>query len=435
MTINIITLGCSKNLVDSERLLFQLRENGHVISHNSNEFSDCVIINTCGFILDAKTESVESILSYAEAKKSGYIKKLIVMGCLSERYKESLTNEIPEVDGFFGVSEPDKILQLLEIDFKSKYHLYRVMTTPSHYAYLKIAEGCNRSCAFCAIPGIRGKQVSIPIDELVAEARRLTSDGVKEILLIAQELTSYGFDIYKKNMLPELLKELVKIEGIEWIRMHYNYPSGFPADEIIELMKKHPKICRYLDIPVQHANDNILKAMKRHHSKQDVVDIIGKFRKEIPDISVRSTIITGFPGEGKSEYAELLSFVKQIKFDRLGAFTYSHEEGTPAYRKFKDTVSARTKKKRLEELLSVQEEISLKNNHSFVGTIQKVIIDGIEGEFYIGRTQFDSPEVDNEVLIPSEQSGLLQIGEFYQVEIFDAIEFDLYGKVAQTKTA
>jgi ribosomal protein S12 methylthiotransferase len=429
MTINIITLGCSKNLVDSERLLFQFRENGHVISHNSNEFTDCVIINTCGFILDAKTESIETILSYADVKKSGFIQKLIVMGCLSERYKESLAEEIPEVDGFFGVSEADKILHLLELNFKSEYHLHRVLTTPSHYAYLKISEGCNRACAFCAIPGIRGKQISISIEDLVAEARRLSDNGVKEILLIAQELTSYGFDIYKKNMLPELLGELVKIDGIEWIRMHYNYPSGFPADEIIELMKNHLKICRYLDIPVQHANDNILKAMNRNHSKQDVIEIIEKFRKEIPEISVRSTIITGFPGEGKAEYAELLSFVKQVRFDRLGAFTYSHEEGTPAHRKFKDSVSDKLKQSRLEELLSVQEEIALQKNQLLIGTMQKVIIDGQEGEFYIGRTQFDSPEVDNEVLIPVDQSGLLQIGEFYQIEIFDALEFDLYGRI------
>ena len=429
MTINLISLGCSKNLIDSERLLFQLQKNGHTISHNSNEFTECVIINTCGFILDAKTESVETILSYVDAKKSGFINKLIVMGCLSERYKESLKEEIPEVDGFFGVDESKKILELLDLDFHKKYYYNRVYTTPSHFAYLKISEGCNRSCAFCAIPGIRGKQISVSIEDLIAEAQIMADKGNKEVLLIAQELTSYGHDIYKKNMLPELLEELVKIEGIEWIRLHYNYPSGFPTEEIISLMKKHAKICRYLDIPVQHANDSILRSMNRGHTKQDVIEIVEKFRKEIPDISIRSTVITGFPGEGKNEFAELLSFVQQIKFDRLGAFTYSHEEGTPAYNHFRDSVSEKIKQRRMEELLSVQEEISLMKNHSMIGTIQKVIVDRQEGEFYIGRTQYDSPEVDNEVLIPIDRTGPLSIGEFYQLEIFDALEFDLYGKL------
>jgi len=428
LTINIITLGCSKNLVDSERLLFQLDQLGHKVFHDSEDFSDCVIINTCGFILDAKTESIETILSYVDAKKKGFIERIIVIGCLSERYRDSLQEEIPELDGIFGVNEPHNILKALEEDFSSENRYDRITTTPSHYAYLKISEGCNRSCAFCAIPGIRGKQVSVPVPDLVKETEKLASAGVKELLLIAQELTSYGSDLSDAYNLPVLLKELVKIEGIEWIRLHYNYPSGFPADEIAGLMKEYPQLCRYLDIPVQHASEKVLKSMNRGHTREDVEHIISVFRKEIPDISIRTTLITGFPGEGENEFSELLDFVEKTRFDRLGAFTYSHEEGTPAYKKLIDNVPGQIKEQRKEKIMEVQEAISLDKNLSKLGQRLKVIIDRREDSFFIGRTQYDSPEVDNEVLIPVEESPNLETGQFYIVEIFDALEFDLYGK-------
>ena len=433
MTINLITLGCSKNLVDSEKLLYQLQRNGHQIFHNSNDYTDIVIINTCGFILDAKTESVETILSILDAKSQGFIEKVIVMGCLSERYKESLTEEMPEVDGFFGVYDHEKILA--EID--SKYYegeLYkRSLQTPSHYAYLKIAEGCNRNCAFCAIPGIRGKQRSVSIDELVKEARDLANKGVKEIILIAQELTSYGMDIYKRKALTDLISELVKIEDLKWIRLHYTYPSGFPVDEIIDLMKKHRKICRYLDIPVQHISNRILKSMNRGHGAEEIYEIIEKFRTELPDVAVRTTIITGFPGEKEIDFQELKAFVSEMKFDRLGVFTYSHEEDTPAF-SLKDDVPEKVKIQRMDELMSLQEKISAEKNQERIGNTLPVLIDSKEGEFYIGRTEYDSPEVDNEVLIAAEDKNL-SIGEFYQVEISDATEFDLYGKVREQGNA
>ena len=427
MTINLVTLGCSKNLVDSEKLLHQLQKNGHEIQHNSNEYTDIVIVNTCGFILDAKTESIESILSFLEAKKQGFIDKIIVMGCLSERYKSDLQNEMPDVDGIFGVDDHAEILASIEARYYEGELYKRSLQTAPHYAYLKISEGCNRNCAFCAIPGIRGKQKSISIPDLIKEANELAKKGVKEILLIAQELTSYGTDIYGRKALTELLEELVKIESIEWIRFHYIYPSGFPADEMINLMKKHRKICRYLDIPVQHISDKILKSMNRNHGSAEVYEIIDKFRAALPDVVVRTTLISGFPGETEDDFIALKSFIQEIKFDRLGVFTYSHEEDTPAY-KLEDNISFEVKTQRMEELLSIQESISLDNNQKRVGNNYKVIIDELEGEFYVGRTEFDSPEVDNEVLI-SAKTIKLRIGEFYDIEIFDATEFDLYGRI------
>lgn len=427
MTINLVTLGCSKNLVDSEKLLHQLQKNGHEIQHNSNEYTDIVIVNTCGFILDAKTESIESILSFLEAKKQGFIDKVIVMGCLSERYKSDLQKEMPDVDGIFGVNDLAEILASIESRYYEGELYKRSLQTAPHYAYLKISEGCNRNCAFCAIPGIRGKQKSISIPDLLKEANDLAQKGVKEILLIAQELTSYGTDIYGRKALTELLEELVKIESIEWIRFHYIYPSGFPADEMINLMKKHQKICRYLDIPVQHISDKILKSMGRNHGSAEVFEIIDKFKTALPDVVIRTTLISGFPGETKEDFNALKDFIQEIKFDRLGVFTYSHEEDTPAY-KLDDNIPFELKTERMEELLSIQESISLDNNQKRVGNSYKVIIDALEGEFYVGRTEFDSPEVDNEVLIAAADAKL-KIGEFYDVKIFDATEFDLFGKV------
>jgi ribosomal protein S12 methylthiotransferase len=427
MTINLVTLGCSKNLVDSEKLLYQLEENGHTVMHNAEEYTDGLIINTCGFILDAKAESIETILQYTEAKKAGFIEKIVVMGCLSERYRDSLRAEIPEVDGFFGVHEIPEIVSSFNGDYFADKLYRRITQTPGHYSYLKISEGCNRACAFCAIPLIRGKQVSIQIEDLVKEAQELANKGSRELILIAQELTSYGTDIYRYKALPELLEQLVSIKEIEWIRLHYAYPDGFPSDEIITLMKKYPKICRYLDIPVQHASDKILKQMKRGHTRKDIEDIITKFRQAIPDVSVRTTVITGFPGETEKDFEILKEFVQKIRFDRLGAFAYSHEEGTTAYA-LKDNVPDDVKNSRMEELLNLQQTISLEINQSKIGKIMKVLVDRREGEFYIGRTEFDSPEVDNEVLIPAEKK-ILKRGNFYEVEIFDAIEYDLYGRL------
>ncbi len=431
MKVNVVTLGCAKNLVDSEKFLRQLKENGHSVVHNSTSYTEAVIINTCGFILDAKTESVDTILSFVEAKKRGDVRKILVMGCLAQRYRASLLNEIPEVDGFFGTDEHEAILNALGGRYYTGILQERVLTTPSHFAYLKLSEGCNRQCAFCAIPSIRGRQVSLPIEHLAGETRILADAGVKEILLIAQDLTSYGTDLYGIKALPELLKILTTIEGIEWIRMHYTYPLGFPAQEIIELMKSHPTLCRYLDIPIQHVNDNILKSMRRGHGKKEIEDIIRAFRTEIPEIVLRTTVITGFPGETQKEFEELKAFVEETRFDRLGVFTYSHEENTPAALTFSDTVTERTKRKRMEELMTLQEKISYEKNQEKIGKIMKVIIDGKDAAYFTGRTEGDSPEVDNEVLISTENADL-HPGHFYDIRIESAGEFDLYGSVSES---
>jgi ribosomal protein S12 methylthiotransferase len=427
MIVNIITLGCSKNLVDSEHLLAQFRASGYQVIHDGfDKPSDIVIINTCGFILDAKEESVDTILAFIEEKKLGKIQKLFVMGCLSERYKEDLIQEMPEVDGFFGVWEMASILESSGTRLDQELLGEREVTTPSHYAYLKISEGCNRSCAFCAIPGIRGGQQSISIESLVSESKKLVLKGVKELIVIAQDLTNYGIDLYGKRALPDLLKELVKISGVEWIRLHYAYPTGFP-EEVIELIATEEKICNYMDIPIQHVNDEVLTAMGRGHNRVKLEQLLDKFRTQIPDVALRTTVLTGFPGETEEAFEELLAFIKEFRFERLGVFPYSHEEDTPAHRMHQENISGKVKARRAEAIMKLQQEISYSLNEEKVGKSYKVLIDKLDGDYYVGRTQYDSPEVDNEVLIPAEQN--LTIGDFYQVTITSAEEFDLYGMI------
>ena len=427
MIVNILTLGCSKNMVDSEHLLAQFRASGYRVMHNEYEIhADMVIINTCGFILDAKEESVDTILAFIEEKRRGNLKKLFVMGCLSERYKDSLKAELPEVDGFYGVWEMARILEAAGT--KLDHHLLteRVLTTPSHYAYLKISEGCNRTCAFCAIPQIRGTQQSVPVEELLKESRDLVTRGVKELILIAQDLSNYGLDLYQRRVLPELLKELVGIPGLEWIRLHYAYPTSFP-EEVIDLMASEEKICNYMDIPIQHINDGILTAMGRGHNRKKLEELLEKFRSRIPDVALRTTVMTGFPGETKEDFNELKRFLSEFKFDRLGVFPYSFEEDTPAYLHYEDTVPDKVKSERAEEVMALQQKISLNLNQIRIGKSFKVLIDRKEEGFFVGRTQYDSPEVDNEVLIRVNKD--LTIGSFYSVKITGAEEFDLYGVV------
>jgi len=427
MIVNIITLGCSKNLVDSEHLLSQFRASGYEVKHDDHEGSaDLVIINTCGFILDAKEESVDTIMHFIGQKNEKKIGKLFVMGCLSERYKYDLKKELPEVDGFFGVWEMARILEEAGSSLDHRLLTDRILTTPAHYAYLKISEGCNRSCAFCAIPGIRGKQQSISIEQLVTESRNLVSKGVKELILIAQDLTSYGVDLYKRRALPDLLKELVKIEGVEWIRLHYAYPTGFP-EEVIDLMASEEKICNYMDIPVQHINDRVLADMGRGHNRKELEELLDKFRSKVPDVALRTTVLAGFPGESEDAFQELMHFLDTFKFDRLGVFPYSHEEDTPAHQKYEDHISEKVKLSRAGAIMELQQKISMQLNASRIGKTFRVLIDRADEEYYIGRTQYDSPEVDNEVLIPRSQD--LIIGQFYMVSITDAAEFDLYGQV------
>ena len=429
MTVNLITLGCSKNLVDSEHLLAQFRASGYKVLHNAyDEAAEIVIINTCGFILDAKEESVESILSYIEEKKQGKIRKLFVMGCLSERYREELISEMPEVDGFYGVWDMGAILEAMGSKLDQRLLHERELSTPAHYAYLKISEGCNRSCAFCAIPGIRGAQQSISIEDLLKESKGLVSRGVKELILIAQDLTNYGIDLYEKRALPELLTELVKIEKLEWIRLHYAYPTGFP-EEVIDLMASEDKICNYMDIPIQHVNSEILAAMGRGHDRGKLEKLLNKFRTLLPDVALRTTVLTGFPGETAEAFTELMDFIKSFRFERLGVFPYSHEEDTPAYQDYQDLVPDKVKAERAGAIMELQQEISLQLNESKIGKLFKVLIDRREDGYFVGRTQYDSPEVDNEVLI--EDSQELSIGHFYQVKITGAGEFDLYGIVDQ----
>ena len=427
MTVNILTLGCSKNLVDSEHLLAQFRASGYKVLHNAYDAAaEVVIINTCGFILDAKEESVDSILSYIEEKKRGKLHKLFVMGCLSERYREELTREMPEVDGFYGVWEMPAILEAMGSKLDQRLLHERELTTPAHYAYLKISEGCNRSCAFCAIPGIRGAQQSISIEDLLKESKSLVEKGVKELILIAQDLTNYGIDLYGKRALPELLKELVKIEHLEWIRLHYAYPTGFP-EEVIDLMASEEKICNYMDIPIQHVNNEILSAMGRGHDRAKLEQLLQKFRKQVPDVALRTTVLTGFPGETEEAFSELLDFIKIFKFERLGVFPYSHEENTPAYKDFEDLITDKVKSGRAGTLMEVQQAISLQLNEEKIGKVFKVLFDRREEGYFVGRTQYDSPEVDNEVLVADDQP--LSIGHFYQVKITGAGEFDLYGSL------
>ena len=425
-SVNLVTLGCSKNLVDSEKLLRQLDANGFLSFHNSEEYTDVVIINTCGFILDAKSESIETILSYADAKKKGFIKKLIVTGCLSQRYGVTLKSEIPEVDAYFGVNQEADLISSLGGNYYTGLLNERTLTTPSHYAYLKISEGCNRLCSFCTIPSIRGKQISRPIEDIMKEAAFLVNEGVKEILLVAQDLTSYGLDLYKNKSIGILLTELCSIQNLEWIKLHYAYPMGFPVNELISIFNNNPKICKYLDVPVQHISENILKTMNRGHGRRDIEDMLNQLRKGIPGIAIRTTIITGFPGETEKDFIELKEFITTAKFERLGVFTYSEEEGTAAAKLLND-VPDEIKNARKEELLEIQQDISFQLNNDKIGKVFKVIIDGEEGEFYTGRTEHDSPEIDNEVLIP-KSSVDLRPGQFCEVIITDALEFDLYGE-------
>ena len=424
--VNIITLGCSKNTVDSEVLLSQLKAND-VQAFHEREKDDCniIIVNTCGFIDKAKQESIDTILNYAEAKSNGEIEKLYVTGCLSHRYKDELQQEIPEVDAWFGTMELPAILKRFNADYKHELLGERMLSTPAHYAYLKISEGCNRTCSFCAIPLMRGQHVSRTIEDLVKEAQYLASVGVKEIMLIAQELTYYGLDIYKKRALSDLLKELDKVEGIEWIRLHYAYPSKFPLD-VIETIRDSKHICHYLDMPLQHASNNMLKAMNRQITLEETKELITNIRNIIPDITLRTTMLVGFPGETEEDIDALCAFVEWAKFDRLGVFTYSHEEGTSGYA-LNDDIPAEVKAERAARVMEVQEEISIAKNAAKVGNTQRVLIDRIEGGFFIGRTAADSPEVDNEVLIDAS-AHYLRVGDFADIHITRAESFDLYGE-------
>ena len=424
--INIVTLGCSKNVVDSEKLLKQLNAGGYEVSYNSDEFkAGTVIINTCGFINDAKEESIDTILQFVKAQKSGDIENLYVMGCLSERYADALRHEIPEVKKYFGVNNMTDVLNELGLNLRDDLLSDRTLTGPGHYAYLKISEGCNRTCAFCAIPAIRGKYISRSIDDLVKEASQLALNGVKELILIAQDLSYYGVDLYRRQALPELITELLKIESFEWIRLHYLYPANFPL-ELIPLINKNPRICRYIDIPVQHITDNMLDLMKRSHNRKDTLSILNTLRKEIPGAVIRTTLIAGHPGETEKDFFALKEFIADFRFDRLGVFAYSHEEDTYSYLEYRDEIPSDIKESRVAELMEIQQNISAELNESYTGKIFKVIIDREEGEFFVGRTEFDSPEVDQEVLIAAEYN--LKAGEFYNILITRSTEFDLYGE-------
>ena len=424
--ISIITLGCSKNLVDSEVLMHQLETAGYDVLHNPDEVDGgTVVINTCGFINDAKEESIETILNFAEARKNHQVEKLFVMGCLTQRYQSQLREEIHEVDAFYGVSDLNQILAEFHVDYRKDLVGERAVTTPGHYAYLKVSEGCDRTCSFCAIPLIRGKHVSKPIEVILKEAEFLASKGVKELMLIAQDLTYYGLDIYKKRALADLLKELAEVEGIEWIRLHYGYPAGFPED-VIDVIRSNEKICNYLDIPLQHISDPILKSMRRGHTGQHTRNLIQKLRNEIPGIAIRTTMIVGYPGETEKEFQELKAFVKEFRFERLGVFTYSHEEDTKAY-DLEDDVADEVKQQRADELMAIQEKISLELNEAKIGNEFRVMIDRKEGGFWVGRSEFDSPEVDNEILITATEN--LLPGSFFRVKITAAEAFDLFGVI------
>jgi len=427
-SINIITLGCSKNLVDSENLIGQLKGNDIQVAHESDPDANIVIVNTCGFIDMAKQESIDTILDYADAKTKGDIEKLYVTGCLSERYKKDLSKEIPEVNAWFGTMDLPFLLKELGADYKHQLIGERQgLTTPQHYAYLKISEGCNRTCSFCAIPLMRGKHISRPIEDLVFEAKNLVKQGVKEIMLIAQELTYYGLDIYKKRSLPELLHQLAAVEGLEWIRLHYAYPHKFPL-EIIEAVKAHPNICNYLDMPLQHASNAVLQNMKRQITREDTEKLIADIRNILPEIAIRTTMLVGFPGETEKDIEELKDFIEQQRFERLGVFTYSHEEGTSGHQ-LNDDLPEEEKQQRASEVMAVQQTISDELNQAKIGKTFKVLIDRKEGDNYIGRTEFDSPEVDNEVIIDAREN-YLRVGDFAQIKITDASDFDLYGYLA-----
>lgn len=425
--INVVTLGCSKNLYDSEVLMGQLKAQGKEVSHESQkDEANIVVINTCGFINNAKAESVNTILEYVEKKEQGLVDKVFVTGCLSERYKPDLEAEIPNVDKYFGTTELPQLLKALGADYKHELIGERLTTTPKNYAYLKIAEGCDRPCSFCAIPIMRGKHVSQPIENLVLEAEKLARNGVKELILIAQDLTYYGLDLYKKRNLSALLQALVKVEGIDWIRLHYAFPTGFPMD-VLELMKNEPKICNYIDIPLQHISDSILKSMRRGTTQEKTTRLIHDFRKAVPEMAIRTTLIVGYPGESQEDFQILKKWVQEMRFERLGCFTYSHEENTHAYL-LEDNVPEDVKQARANEIMEIQSQISWELNQQKIGKTFKCVIDRKEGDYFIGRTEFDSPDVDNEVLIDATKT-YLKTGEFVNVYIDSAADFDLYGTV------
>ena len=423
--INVVTLGCSKNIYDSEVLMGQLKANGKEVVHeDENDDGNIVVINTCGFIGKAKEESIDTILYHAQRKEAGEIDKVFVSGCLSERYKPDLEKEISNVDQYFGTHDLPNLLKVLEADYKHELIGERLTTTPKHYAYLKIAEGCDRPCSFCAIPLMRGKHVSTPIEDLVTEATKLASKGIKEVMLIAQDLTYYGLDIYKKRALAELLEALAKVDGIEWIRMHYAFPSGFPMD-VLEVMKREPKVCNYLDIPLQHINTELLKSMKRGTTHEKTTALIHKFRQVVPEMAIRTTLIVGYPGETPEMFQELKEWVEEMRFERLGAFEYSHEENTGAY-VLEDNVPAEEKFKRVNEIMEVQSQISWELNQQKIGKTFRCLFDRKDGEYFYGRTEFDSPDVDNDVLVDAREH-YIKIGEFIDIKIYEAGDYDLYG--------
>ncbi|MCG6190450.1 30S ribosomal protein S12 methylthiotransferase RimO [Maribellus maritimus] len=423
--VNVVTMGCSKNLVDSEVLLNQLEKGKFEVMHDSNDLDfDAVFVNTCGFIHDAKQESVDMILDYVEAKKRGDIQKLYVMGCLSERYQKDLETEIPEVDRYFGKFDLKAMVDELKVTYQPEYIYERKITTPSHFAYLKISEGCNRSCSFCAIPQMTGRHKSKSIDNLVKEARYLAKRGVKEILLIAQDLSYYGIDIYGKNRLAELINQISEVDGIEWIRLHYLYPTKFPY-EILPVMRENPKVCKYLDMPLQHIANPVLKNMLRHVTREETENLIKRIKQEVPGVILRTTMLVGFPGETEADFKELKTFIQETKFEKLGVFPYSNEEGTYAAKKFEDSLPEEVKQARADEIMELQQQVSAELNQQKVGQTFKVIVDRKEGDFFIGRTEFDSPEVDGEVFITSEKA--LEKGQFVQVKITGAEDYDLFG--------
>ena len=426
--INVVTLGCSKNIYDSEVLMGQLKANGKEVVHEASEEEEgnIVVINTCGFIDNAKQESIDTILHYADKKERGLVDHVYVTGCLSERYKPDLEQEIPDVDAYFGTRDMPLLLKTLGADYKHELVGERMTTTPKHFAYLKIAEGCDRPCSFCAIPLMRGEHKSTPIEDLVTEASKLAVKGVKELILIAQDLTYYGLDLYKERKLAHLLRALVKVEGIEWIRLHYLFPSGFPED-VLDVIREEPKVCHYIDIPLQHIADPVLKSMRRGTTKAKTDALLAKMREKVPGITIRTTLIAGYPGETEEDHQVVLDWVREQRFDRLGVFAYSHEENTHAY-SLEDDVPAEVKQQRMDEIMAVQMDISRALNKEKIGHKFKVLIDRKEGGYFIGRTEFDSPDVDNEVLIPAEDI-YLKIGDFCEVEVFGAHDYDLIGRV------
>ena len=426
--VNVVTLGCSKNIYDSEVLMAQLKANQFDVEHESmDDDASVVIINTCGFIDNAKQESIDTIIRYVEAKKEGLVDKVYVTGCLSQRYKDDLEKEIPEVDAYFGTRDLPRLLKTLKADYKHELVGERLLTTPSHYAYFKIAEGCDRPCTFCAIPIMRGKHLSTPIEDLIIQAKSLAAKGVKELMLIAQDLTYYGLDLYKKRALADLLRQLSEVEGIAWIRLHYAFPSGFPM-EVLDVMREKSNICNYLDMPLQHGSTRMLQAMKRGTTREKTEELIAAIREKVPGIAIRTTLIAGYPGETEADFQEMYDWVQRSKFDRLGIFTYSHEENTAAYA-FEDDVPAKVKKERADAIMDLQAGISYELNQLKVGKIFSVLFDRVEGDYFIGRTEFDSPEVDNEVLVKKTADNFIRIGDFAQVQITSADHYDLYGEI------